>query len=73
MNRDERRRQKREEKKRGKFIGVLFGGPSPSILPMVHQFIGEHEGHMFFVDDDLKNSLTLHCVYCDDDADLGEG
>ncbi len=73
MNRAECRRQQREERKRGKLIGVTFRGPSPSILPMIHQFIREHEGHMFFVDDDLKNSLTLRCVDCEDEADCAEG
>lgn len=62
MNRAERRRQKREMEKGRKIIGVLFGGPSPAILPMVHQFVGEHEGHRFLVDDNLKKQshVELH-------------
>ena len=63
---------RRPGRNKGKLIGVIFGGPSPSILPMVHQFIGEHEGHMFFVDDDLKNTLSLTCVDCKGGADGSE-
>jgi len=63
---------RRRERKKGKLIGVIFGGPSPSILPLVHQFVGEHEGHMFCVDDDLKNTLSLTCIDCEDAADCSK-
>lgn len=64
---------RRPGRKKGKLIGVLFGGPSPSILPIVHQFIGEHEGHMLSVDDGLKNTLSLTCLDCEDETDSSEG
>ena len=73
MDRAERRRLKRQIEKSGNLVGVSFGGPSPCILPLVHQFVGEHKGHTLSLDDNLKNSLTLHCLDCADTEEFGEG
>jgi hypothetical protein len=66
MNRAERRRQEREGKKQGKAIGVIFSSPSPAWLPIVHRFMEDHVGHYFQIEDDLRATLTLRCVDCED-------
>jgi hypothetical protein len=65
MNRGERRRQKREEEKCSRQVGLMVGGSSPAVLPVVHAFMGEHAGHTLQVEDDLQAVLTLRCVDCE--------
>jgi hypothetical protein len=65
MNRGERRRQKREKQKLSRQVGVMVGGPSPAVLPIVHQFVGDHAGHTLQIEDDLQAVLTLRCVDCE--------
>ena len=72
MNRAERRRQQRQGHKRA-LSGIIASGPSPSILPVLHHFIREHQNHVLCVYEDMKNTLTLSCVDCEDQAEIGEG
>ena len=65
MNRGERRRQKREEEKRSRQVGMILAVPSPGVLPVVHGFVGQHAGHTLQVEDDLQAVLTLRCVDCE--------
>jgi hypothetical protein len=73
MGRSERRRQERENRKAGKAMCAIYSGRRDYMMPAIHQFIAEHEGHTLEVEDNLTNSLTLSCLDCEDVDEIGEG
>ena len=73
MNRAERRRQERENRKNEKTGGSIYSVKSPSVPGFVQQILYEHEGHSLAIEEDFQSSLTLRCEDCEDQEEDGEG